>query len=103
MRIPVAVLAFAAALLSASASHAERRMFIVSSNINGYGVDRCLATGETCGAAIARSYCRMHDFKHAVSYRKVDKSDVTGAVPNTSSDQCRGRGCDDFVVIECAR
>ena len=28
-------------------------MFIIASNSDGYGVDRCLASGATCGAAIA--------------------------------------------------
>ena len=45
MRSTYATLAFAAALLSANAANAERRMFTIANNPNGYGVDRCLASG----------------------------------------------------------
>ena len=103
MRITLSVLTVATVLLSAGVSHAERRMFIVSNNAGGYGVDRCLATGAACGAAIATSYCRTHEFKKAVTYRKVEKADITGAVPTADGDACRGKGCDEFVAIECTR
>ena len=58
MRSTYATLAFAAAFLSANAANAERRMFMIANNPNGYGVDRCLASGATCGAAIAAASCR---------------------------------------------
>jgi hypothetical protein len=103
MRSTFTILAFTAALASAGAAHAERRMFIVSNNAGGYGVDRCLATGAACGAAIATSYCRTHEFRKAVAYRKVEKSDITGAVSTGDADACRGRGCEEFVAIECTR
>lgn len=103
MRLICAVLAFAAAILSANSASAERRMFIVSNNADGYGVDRCLASGASCGAAIAAAYCRAREFHQAVSYRKVGKDDITGAVPSPASGGCRGNGCDEYVAIECAR
>jgi hypothetical protein len=81
MRSTFAVLAFATAFLSATSAGAERRMFIIANNADGYGVDRCLASGASCGAAIATAYCRAREFSQAVSYRKVSKNDITGAVP----------------------
>ncbi len=78
-------------------------MFIIANNPYGYGVDRCLASGATCGAAIAAAYCRSREFSHAVSYRKVDKDDITGAVPAAASGRCQGNSCDDYVAIECMR
>jgi len=103
MRSQFAILAFGVALLSAASAQAEKRMFIVANNANGYGVDRCLATGASCGAAAAASYCRSHQFNSAVSYRKVDREEITGAVPTGASGGCRGSACDEFVAIECAR
>lgn len=103
MRSIFAVLAFAAAVLSATSASAERRMFIIANNANGYGVDRCLASGASCGAAVATAYCRSREFSQAVSYRKVDKDDITGAVPTAASGGCRGPACDEFVAIECTR
>jgi len=102
MRVTFAVLAFATGILSTTCATAERRMFIIANNANGYGVDRCLASSAACGAAIARAYCRSREFDQAVSYRKVDKDDITGAVPSAVGG-CRGIGCDEYVAIECTR
>ena len=103
MRSPLALLAFAATVLSATSASAERRIFIIANNPNGYGVDRCLASGATCGAAIATAYCRSREFSQAVSYRKVDKDDITGADPAGAPGGCHGNNCDDYVAIECMR
>jgi hypothetical protein len=103
MRPIFSVLAFGAAVLCATSAQAERRMFIIANNANGYGVDRCLATGASCGAAVATAYCRSREFTQAVSYRKVDRDDITGAVPTSASGGCRGASCEDFVAIECTR
>jgi hypothetical protein len=103
MRAPIAALAFATAILSATPASAEKRLFIVANNADGYGVDRCLASGETCGAPIATAYCRSREFSQAASYRKVDKDDITGAVPTSVSGGCRGNNCDEYVAIECTR
>lgn len=78
-------------------------MFIIANNSDGYGVDRCLASGASCGAAIATAYCRSREFRQAVSYRKVDRDDITGAVPTSTPANCRGPTCEQYVAIECAR
>jgi hypothetical protein len=100
MRFVIALAALTAVLFSAAA-HAEKRVFIVANNADGYGIDRCLASSASCGEAAANSYCRTREFARALSYRKVDRDDITGAVP--SSGSCRGTPCDNFVAIECAR
>ncbi len=89
-------------VLFATAAQAERRIFIIANNSDGYGVDRCLANGQPCGAAAAVAYCKSREFTQALSYRKVDKDEITGAVP-TTSPQCRGGNCDEFVAITCSR
>ncbi len=103
MRTMIAVAAFAAALVSASAAHAERRVFIIANNGDGYGIDRCLASGSACGAAAANSYCRSREFSQALGYRKVDRDDITGAIPSSGPGSCHGSTCDDFVAITCTR
>ncbi len=92
----------AATLIGASAAHAEKRIFIIANNADGYGLDRCLANGSACGAAAAAAYCKSREFKQAASYRKVDREEITGAVP-TSGSACGRGGCEEFVAIECAR
>ena len=42
----------------ATSANAERRVFIVANDSDGYGIDRCLASGEKCGAAAANAYCK---------------------------------------------
>ena len=101
MRSLLAIVAFAM-LLGASAAQAEKRIFIIANNADGYGVDRCLATGANCGAAAATAYCKSREFAQAVSFRKVDKDDITGAIP-TNGGACRGGSCEQFVAIECSR
>jgi hypothetical protein len=83
-------------------AQAERRMFIIANGGDGYGIDRCLATGDKCGAAAANAYCKSHEFASAASYRKVDRDDITGAIPTGGSGGCRGNTC-DVVAIVCTR
>ncbi len=103
MRSMIAVSAFAIVALGAATAHAENRIFIIASNADGYGVDRCLSAGGTCGDAVANSYCRSHDYRQALSFRKVDRDDITGAIPSSGPGSCKGVTCDDFVAIECSR
>jgi hypothetical protein len=102
MRYALAAIAFAAALYFNPSAHAEKRIFIIASNADGYGIDRCLASGAACGAAAATAYCRSRDFIKAASYRRVDREEITGAVP-AGVAACRGGTCDAFVAIECTR
>ncbi len=98
MRVGLAVLTLLAAVLPAKA---ENRIFIVANNADGYGVDRCLATGARCGAPVASAYCHARDFARAVAFYKVDRDQVTGAIP-VATDACSGT-CEAFVAIECGR
>lgn len=97
------VLAIAALLIAASAAQAERRIFIIANNAEGYGVDRCLANGQPCGTSAATAYCKSRDFAQAVSFQKVDKDEITGAIPTTPTSTCRGGNCDQYVAIVCSR
>jgi hypothetical protein len=103
MRFIFTVAVFAAALASASAAQAERRVFIIANNGDGYGIDRCLASGAACGEAAANSYCHSREFSQALSYRKVDRDDITGAIPASGPGSCHGASCEDFVAITCTR
>jgi hypothetical protein len=102
MRSVIAALAVAA-IMSVSVAHAENRMFIIANLADGYGVDDCLASGAACGKAVANSYCRSHDYAQAVSFRSVDRGDITGAIPANVSSSCKGGSCDHLVAIECSR
>ena len=102
MRFAIAALTFAAVLSGSVSAQAEKRIFIIANNSDGYGVDRCLSTGARCGTPIANAYCQARDFALAASFRKVDREEITGAVPS-SNPACRGGTCDEFVAIECAR
>jgi hypothetical protein len=84
-----------------NSAQAERKMFIIA-NDTGYGVDRCLSSGDKCGTVAANSYCKSHDFAEATSFRKVNRDDITGAIPGNSGG-CKGPKCDDFVAIVCTR
>ena len=83
-------------------AQAERRMFFIANDGDSYGIDRCLASGDKCGAAAANAYCKTHEFAQAASYRKVDRDDITGAIPTGGAGGCRGNTC-DVVAIVCTR
>lgn len=102
MRYVLAALTFVTALHLNVSAQAEKRIFIVANNADGYGIDRCLASGAPCGAAAATAYCRSRDFSQAASYRKVDRDEITGAVP-TNTTACKAGNCTEFVAIECSR
>jgi hypothetical protein len=93
----------AALFLGAVAAHAEKRVFIVANNADEYGVDRCLATGAACGTAVANSYCRAREFALALSFTKVGRDDITGAIPSSGPGSCSGSTCEAFVAITCSR
>ena len=103
MRTILVSLAAVLCLCAVNSAQAERRMFIIANDADGYGIDRCLATGDKCGAVAANSYCKSHEFAEASSFRKVDRDDITGAIPNGGSGGCKGAKCDDFVAIVCTR
>ena len=102
MRSVIAATALAV-IMSGAAAHAEKRLFILASHPDGYGVDNCLATGAACGKSVANSYCRSHSFAQADSFRKVSRDDITGAIPTDASASCKGGSCDHFVAIQCSR
>lgn len=97
----VPTLSACALLAMAGAAHADSRVFIVANQPDGYGIDLCLARGESCGAPAARAYCQSREFEQAVSYRRVDPDEVTGAVPATAG--CTQGVCGEFVAITCRR
>jgi hypothetical protein len=103
MRFVLAAAAVAITLFGAAAAQAEKRVFIIAKNPDGYGVDRCLASGAACGATVANTYCRSHEFAQALSFSKVDRDDITGAIPSSGPGSCKGSNCDDFVAIVCSR
>ena len=97
---------FGAALLvgcfCGGTASAENRTFIIPNNPDGYGVDRCLANGEACGASVAAAYCQSQSFARAATFQKVERDEITGAVPNSGRHACVG-SCDSYVAITCSR
>jgi hypothetical protein len=91
----------AVSLLASAPARAENRTFIIPNNADGYGVDRCLANGERCGQTVATTYCQSQSFASAKSFRKIERDEVTGAVP-ASTNACNGANC-DLVAIICSR
>ena len=103
MRFAIAAACVAAVVFGAGAASAEKRLFIIANNPDGYGVDRCLASGAECGTAVANSYCKSREFVQALSFSKVDRDDITGAIPTSGPGSCSGATCDNFVAIVCSR
>jgi len=103
MRVLLAILTVATIVGTLAPAQAEKRIFIIANHADDYGVDRCLANGSACGTAAATAYCQTHEFNKAMSFRKIDRDDITGAVPTAGGSGCKGARCDEFVAIECTR
>lgn len=88
--------------LAPGMSRAEQHMFLVANDADGYGIDRCLASGEKCGAAAANAYCRTQAFTAAATYHKIDGDDLTGAITKDASVTCQPGTC-EVVAIVCLR
>lgn len=94
------LLAFSPALATAQDA---REIFVVDSS-DGYGIDACVASGATCGQAMADAWCRVHDYERAVGFGKV-KSDATISAVSTAPVRtaCYGVGCAETVAITCSK
>jgi hypothetical protein len=98
MRTLIAPVAALALLAGAGLAGAETKIFIIENQRDGYGVDRCLANGADCGKPVASAYCQAREFGNAVSFRKVERDEITGGTVS-----CRGARCNEYVAIECTR
>jgi hypothetical protein len=102
MRYFLAAITLAFAIDAHVSAHAEKRTFIIANNPDGYGIDRCLATGARCGVPVASAFCRSRDFSTAASFRKVDREEITAA-DTAARDACPHGACEALVAIECTR
>ena len=103
MRTILVSLSAVLCLCLVSGAQAERRVFIITNDADSYGIDRCLASGAKCGAAAANAYCKTREFAEAASFSKVDRDEITGAIPTGGAGGCTGGKCDDLVAIVCSR
>jgi len=85
-----------------TSASAERRMFFVANDSDGYGIDRCLASGAKCGTAVANAYCKRQSFAEAATFHKADQRDITSTILAEGADSCRSSSC-DVVAIVCTR
>jgi hypothetical protein len=95
-------LVIASVLVLTAPAAAENHTFIIPNNPDGYGIDRCLANGEPCGRTVASAYCESQSFTEVKSFRRIERDEITGAVPTSGKNACSG-SCDSFVAIECSR
>lgn len=95
--------ALAVVLALATPAHAETKTFLIDSS-DGYGIDRCLASGEACGRAAATALCRANAFAQVVDYGRMEPTEITGALPGgLPLKVCQGPSCPVKVAITCTR
>jgi len=89
--------------LVAQAASAETHIFLIDS-FDGYGIDRCLASGEVCGKSAAATLCRNREYAKAIDYGRVDPSEITGGVAmGAKTMSCKGSSCPEIIAITCSR
>jgi hypothetical protein len=102
MRTLFAVAVLAAVIASLSVAQAEKRIFVIANDSDGYGIDHCLATGAQCGTAAATAFCRGREYAQAVSFKKAERDQVTGSLTDSGARYRRTADA-DYVAIECTR
>jgi len=112
MRLVAALAAVSVLLLLSGAQaeiqsnkQAERQTFVITSDADDYGIDRCLVSNAAFGTTVANAYCHSHEYAQAISFRKVERDDIAGSISAGRSDDgsCSGGRCGEFVAIECSR
>jgi hypothetical protein len=93
MRPVLQLLALAAVLFSAVHAMAENRTYVVSNREQDPLLD-CLATATGCRSSVADAYCQVRGFAQAANFAKIEREDITSAVPS--------RGF-EFFRIDCTR
>src|SRR5215468_12608616 len=99
MRTPLVGLVAAFCLSFVSPANAERRMFFIANDSDGYGIDRCLASGAECGTAVANAYCKRQSFAEAATFHKADQSDITSPIRADGANSCRRSSCDVVAIV----
>ena len=102
MRCVLAAVTVVALLLN-GAAQAEKHIFIIANDADDYGVDRCLVSNMGCGTTVANAYCHSHEYAQALSFRKVERDDIAGAISASATSACIGSRCEALVAIECSR
>jgi hypothetical protein len=101
MRILIAPFTILTLIAATGTATAETKIFIIENQRDGYGVDQCLASGANCGKPVASAYCQSRQYNQAVSFRKVDREEITGG--GGVGTNCHGGLCTQYVAIECSR
>jgi hypothetical protein len=103
--MPFRSVCFALALgtFTAFPALAESHVFIIANQSDGYGIDQCLAHGESCGLPAARAYCHSRDFRRVTAFRRADPNEITGALFGANDAACIGSGCTDYIAITCEK
>lgn len=83
-------------------ARAEQDIFVVANDPDGYGIDRCLASGAKCGTVAANAYCKMQDFAAAATFHKINSAEITGSIKDASVGACAQASC-VLVAIICTR
>src|SRR5258708_10986407 len=65
-------------LISVTPASAESRVFIIANQADSYGIDQCLARGETSGAHPPRPSFQSHHFPPPSSLRRATPDQLTG-------------------------
>ncbi|WP_371345487.1 hypothetical protein [Ancylobacter sp. IITR112] len=105
-RLRLSLLALAVTL-SAGLARADEDTGIFSVDLSdGYGIDTCIATGASCGQAMADAWCRVHGFTRATGFGMA-RTDVQAGLGEVATPvrtaACEGSACQGAVAITCAR
>lgn len=92
LAVAVAAMMIIAASGSRTEARAKQRDFIIAGS-DGYGTQECLTSRSDCGRIVADAWCEAKGFKSAVSYRQLDRDEITGSAGTSG-----GRPIESFLI-----
>ena len=83
-------------------SDAQVRTFAEPS-YGGYDISFCGVSGDSCGEAVASSWCRSQSYEFASEWTVAGGLADTVTVRLEDGQVCRGSSCEAFASITCSR
>lgn len=88
------------AFLANGGAQAQNVASFVVADDDGYGVDTCLTSGDSCGKVVATAWCVANGYTHALDFRRAAADEVTGSVATPTKVAASDV---DSVVITCEK
>lgn len=76
----------------------EVRRFVISAH-DGYDLDDCMASSNSCAQLVANAWCDAKGYRHAIGLEPVQEGDITASL----ATRAPGASSRNAVLITCSK